>query len=319
MVKKVLTMARNERDHGGGLDAAIAHFGGTRSDWIDLSTGINPRPYTTLPPPQDAWTALPDDGANDALIRAARSFWNVPAAAAVLPVPGCSSAIAQIPYLATAGHAAIPGPTYNEHAASFANAGWTVGDEGHAAAQVVVHPNNPTGHYWDAVPQAELTIIDESFCDVSPDQSLMHLATKPGHLVLKSFGKFWGLAGLRLGFVIGDPAHIQSLKNRLGPWPVSGPALAIGAQALTDIAWANATRKWLQDQITSMDKIMVDASATPMGSVPLFRTYEVEDAAAWQTKLAQAKIWSRVFPYNPKWLRLGVPTDAALTRLRAAL
>ncbi len=312
-------MARNHRDHGGGLDAAIAHFGGARSDWFDLSTGINPRPFPTGTVPPDSWNALPDDRANEALINAARQFWDIPSAAAVLPVPGCSAAIAQIPFLATAATAVIPGPTYNEHAASFKNAGWTIEENGSGAAHVIVHPNNPTGHFWEAAPTQELTIIDESFCDVAPDQTLVALAALPGHLLLKSFGKFWGLAGLRLGFVIGDPGLVQTLKDRLGPWPVSGPALTIGTQALSNPAWAAETRTWLEGQMAAMDTIMVQAAAVPMGSVPLFRTYTVEDAASWQTKLAQVKIWSRVFPYNEKWLRLGVPTDAALARLKEAL
>ncbi len=312
-------MARNDRDHGGGLDRAIAQYGGDRAGWVDLSTGINPRAFALADLPNDAWTALPDQCADDHLCAAARAFWNVPDGAAILAVPGCSSAIAQIPYLAAPGAVRIPGPTYNEHAASFAAAGWQLNGTDPAQAQVIVHPNNPTGHFHDAAPDAALVVIDESFCDVAPAATMIARATQPGHLVLKSFGKFWGLAGLRLGFVVGDAALVQALKVRLGPWPVSGPALAIGTQALTDRAWADDTRDWLRGQMAALDDVMAPHGAHPMGDVPLFRTYRVDDAAQWQNRLARAHIWSRVFPYDPHWLRLGVPTQAALDRVKAAL
>ena len=165
---------RNARDHGGGLDAAVAEFGGAKDDWIDLSTGINPVPYTFAPPPPHAWAALPDQGAGDALITAARQFWNVPDGAAILPTAGCSSAIALIPLLHPAHRVEIAGPTYNEHAASFAHHGWDVAQTApDAAARVVVNPNNPTGEFQTPAPAPLLTIIDESFCDIAPNRKIM--------------------------------------------------------------------------------------------------------------------------------------------------
>ena len=232
----------SKRDHGGGIDAAAARFGGKRADWLDLSTGINPVPYPLPKLSADAWTALPDSGAFDLLTARARAFWNIPAAAAVLATPGASAAIAMLPRLITTGKVAIPGPTYNEHGAAFRAAGWTLADDA-TDAMVVVHPNNPDGLQWQADQlNTPFTIIDESFGDVQPDASLMALATRPGTVLLKSFGKFWGLAGLRLGFAIGDPAIIAKLGAALGPWQVAGPALQIGAEALSDFEWADETR-----------------------------------------------------------------------------
>lgn len=315
-------MARNARDHGGGLDAAVEKFGGKKSDWFDLSTGINPRPFPLHEDiPAWSWSALPDQKADDALCAAARKFWNVPKDAAILAVPGCSSAIAQIPFLVPCGEAVIQQHTYNEHAASFVHADWTISNTSNNAANaaVIVHPNNPTGHFWTDPPDYDLVVIDESFCDIAPDQSLIAQTTKPGRLVLKSFGKFWGLAGLRLGFVIGDPALIAELKSRLGPWPVSGPALYIGTLALSDTQWCAAARIWLKTQIEKLDQTMADFGATPLGNVSLFRTYEHSDPADLQNKLAEHRIWTRTFPYSDTWIRLGVPTDPALARLKASL
>ncbi|MGH1354701.1 MAG: threonine-phosphate decarboxylase CobD [Thalassovita sp.] len=312
-------MSEQPRDHGGGIDAAAAHFGGARADWIDLSTGINPVPYPVTDLPQDAWTALPDAGAFAGLEQAARRYWNIPDQAAVLAAPGASSLIARIPLLRASGHVDIPQPTYNEHWAAFENAGWSLGTN-ELGARVLVHPNNPTGawHDPDAL-SAPLTIIDESFCDVAPDRSLIAETAQPGRIVLKSFGKFWGLAGMRLGFAIGQPDDINQLKAALGPWPVSGPALAIGTQALQDTAWAEKTRQRLTKDTARLDTLMHTAGARLHGGTTLFRLYHVDDAAQWQDRLARHQIWTRIFPYSDHFLRLGLPAPDGWSRLEAAL
>lgn len=316
------------RDHGGGVDAACARYGGARRDWIDLSTGINPQPYPVPALPARAWTDLPDRAAQDALAEAARQFWAVPEGAQILAAPGASALIARIPGLLLPGRVAIPGPTYNEHAAAFRGAGWQV-DTGpepkqDAPARVVVHPNNPDGRLWSdlATPgraRLDLLIIDESFCDICPEDSLVHLADQPGVIVLKSFGKFWGLAGLRLGFAIAAPQTITALSEMLGPWPVSGPALEVGAAALRDPDWAQATRTRLSADADRMDALLTGAGARVAGGTPLFRLYDVDDAAAWQDRLARHHIWSRIFPYSATWLRLGLPPADGWTRLEQAL
>lgn len=320
-------MSRPARDHGGGLVAAAAAHGGAPGDWLDLSTGINPAPYPVPNLPARAWTRLPDRDLDRACTGAARRFWQVPEAAGVLAVPGLSSAIARMPGLTEAAQVHIPGPTYNEHAAAFAAAGRQViasrDGGGDAGARVVVHPNNPDGRLARAeelrAGRGGLTVIDESFCDCCPEQSLVALAAEPGVLVLKSFGKFWGLAGARLGFAIGDPVLLERLSELLGPWPVSGPALGLGARALEDFDWAAATRARLVRDAARLDGLMGGAGAGLLGGTSLFRLYDVGDAAAWQDRLARARIWSRVFPYAPGWLRLGLPDAGGWARLEAAL
>ncbi len=311
------------RDHGGGVDGAIACFGGQRCDWIDLSTGINPVPYPLGQLPPTAWATLPDQAATDALLGAARAVWQVPKAAAILAAPGASALIARLPALRPAGHVAIDGPTYNEHAAGFQAAGWQLAAHGQATpadARVIVHPNNPTGHWHSGfTPDTAFSVIDESFCDVAPENSLLPQLDLQKSLVLKSFGKFWGLAGLRLGFAIGNPADIAQLAQMLGPWPVSGPALHIGARALADHDWAAATRTRLQADAARMDAEMAAQKARPLGGTTLFRLYQVEDALAWQAHLARAHIWSRVFPYARTWLRLGLPAPKDWPRVSAAI
>lgn len=287
---------------------------------MDLSTGINPQPFPVPTVSAAAWTALPDKAAVQALNDAARAFWSVPDQADILAAPGASALIAHMPLLLDPARVVIPAPTYNEHAASFRNAGWDVLPGGVGEARVLVHPNNPDGRVWRAEDVgAGLTIIDESFCDICPEQSLIHVADRPGVIVLKSFGKFWGLAGLRLGFAIGAPETLQVLAEMLGPWPVSGPALEIGAAALRDEEWATQTRKRLTEDAARLDEMTIAAGAQLLGGTSLFRLYEVDDAAAWQDRLAQHHIWSRIFPYSQTWLRFGLPPAHGWDRLRVAL
>ncbi|EYD78042.1 L-threonine 3-O-phosphate decarboxylase [Rubellimicrobium mesophilum DSM 19309] len=307
------------RDHGGGLDAAMARHGGARGDWLDLSTGINPVPYPLPPIPPHAWTALPDRAATEALVVAARTFWRVPDAAEVVPAPGLSALIARLPQALGATRIRIPGPTYNEYAASFSAAGIPLTDDSDAPA-VLVHPNNPTGRLWPAEALPSLAVLDESFCDVTPEATHVARAAHPGTLVLKSFGKFWGLAGLRLGFAILAPGPIATrLHDALGPWPVSGPALAIGARALSDPAWAEAARSRLAADAHRLDALLTARGASVAGGTTLFRLYEVDDAQAWHDRLARTHVLSRVFPYSRTWLRLGLPHPDRWAHLEAAL
>lgn len=309
-----------KRDHGGGIDAAITRYGGVRAGWVDLSTGINPVPYPIPALPADAWTALPDTQAFEDLYQAARGFWGVPDGADILAAPGASALIARLPALCAAGQVEITTPTYNEHGAAFEAAGWQRGIGG---ARVVVHPNNPDGRIWTEIEVAgdrALTVIDESFCDICPEVSLVHMANQPGVVVLKSFGKFWGLAGMRLGFAIARPETLAKLAAMIGPWAVCGPALATGAAALRDEDWATATRARLAQDADRLDVLMAGAGADVVGGTTLFRLYAVDNAAVWQDHLARFHIWSRIFPYSTTWLRLGLPGNGdAWDRLERAL
>ena len=307
-------MSGDKRDHGGNLDAARQAWGGERQDWIDLSTGINPIPYPVPHLNAELWTALPDETALANLIAAGKRFWNVPNNQSLIAAPGASALIAALPGLREAGRVAIDSPTYNEHAGSFLAHGWdVVSSEDSAEARVIVHPNNPDGKIFqgDALDRYQFVIIDESFADPNPELTLSALAHHPGVIILKSFGKFWGLAGLRLGFAIGHPDTIEAIRARLGPWSVSGPALDIGTRALLDSAWAKKTRQRLITDANRLDRLVLQSGHTHLvGGSPLFRLYETSNAEAAQNAFANKKIWTRRFPYSDTWLRLGLPGSA---------
>lgn len=319
------------RDHGGNIDGAIARFGGHAEDWIDLSTGINRVPYPLPALSDTAWRSLPTRTAQDALIRTAARAYDTQAA--ILPLAGAQAAIQMIPRLRPPGTARVLTPTYNEHAACLRAAGWAVDEVSDLAAlagadlAVVVNPNNPDGREYtpaqlqSLAPQVGLLVVDESFADPRPDLSVAPLAgAQTGLLVLRSFGKFYGLAGARLGFVLGHQADIAALSDMAGPWPVSGAALEIGQTALADAGWARATTARLRVESPRMDTQALGAGWQCAGGTDLFRLYDTPDASAAQTRLARAHIWSRIFPWSDRLIRLGLPgTPAEWDRLTRAL
>jgi cobalamin biosynthesis protein CobC len=302
------------RDHGGNLDMIRAARGG--DDWIDLSTGINRVPYPLPPIPPSAWSALPLASARDALLQAAARAYGTQAP--MVALAGAQAAIQMLPLVAGKGLVRVLGPTYNEHAACFAAAGWRVDEVGAlsdlagADVAVVVNPNNPDGRVHDRAElltlrgRVGMLVVDESFADPVPGLSVAAHAGN-GIMVLRSFGKFYGLAGVRLGFAIGDEGVIARLNAMAGPWPVAGPALDIGTAALADTAWARATTQRLAQEGPRMDALARGAGWRLAGGTHLFRLYDTPDAAAAQDRLAAHRIWSRIFPWSPRLIRLGLP------------
>ena len=244
---------------------------------------------------------------------------------AVVSAPGASALIATLPSVFRGNSAYIPDPTYNEHRAAFHANGWIVREGKASDVTVIVNPNNPTGRLWElAEVQSEQVIVDESFCDVTPESSLLHQIAQsdmPGPwVILKSFGKFWGLAGLRLGFAICKAEVANRLRDQLGPWAVSGPACEIGAAALSDPDWSDRTRTELKTSSERLDQLLSYAGFSVVGGTSLFRLAQVEQAQHWYERLATANILTRKFPYSDHWLRFGLPaTEQAWERLERAL
>lgn len=318
------------RDHGGNLDAAMAEFGGTRDDWLDLSTGINPRSYPVPELTADAWDMLPTKTDQQRLISSAQSAFatNWPC----LPTAGAQAGIQMIPRVLPTGRARVIGPTYNEHAASLIASGWAVDVVSDltslpgADLAVVVNPNNPDGATYTPqlllklAAQVGVLVVDESFCDPHPELSLLSHALPRNVTVLRSFGKFYGLAGLRLGFTFGPQTIIDKLKELSGPWPVSGPAIQVGCQAYADTNWQDETITRLARDAQRLDQLAERADWKILGGTTLFRLYETANAEAAQCHLAHHHIWSRIFPYSDTWIRLGLPDgEDAWTQVENAL
>jgi cobalamin biosynthetic protein CobC len=324
--------------HGGDITQAMAQFGGTRESWLDFSTGINPRAWPIrhdLPDP--IWQHLPTKADEIALLDAARAAYRVPNDITVVAAPGTQALIQWLPRLAVDGPAAIVTPTYSEHAASWRESGHKViaiksidAIPEQARHIVLVNPNNPDGRIVDLAALARTAsivakrdgwlIIDEAFADVVPAISAVGLCARYPVVILRSFGKFYGLAGLRLGFALASQPIANQIKKALGPWACSGPALMIGAAALRDDTWANATRAWLTQQADALDDVLQQAGFTTAGGTSLYRLVRHRNALAIHEQLAVQHIWCRRFDWDKSVLRFGPAKDeASLARLAAAL
>lgn len=325
-----------ELPHGGRLDEARRRFPGAPEPFLDLSTGINPTPYPLPALDPNAWTRLPEPDALDALQRAAALAYGVSDPDMVVAAPGTQILISLLPHLLGQASAAVLGPTYGEHRAAWHNAGrpthevTRLDDLATAPAGVLCNPNNPDGQRHrsaDLLTLADrfaakrgILIVDEAFVDTDSALSLVGALPHPALLVLRSFGKFYGLAGLRLGFALCAPERAQPLRRALGPWAVSGPAAGIATQALNDQTWQDWSRAALAHSADRLDMMLSAAGLSVRGGTTLFRLTASPDASSLYGRLGQAGILVRRFDDHPDWLRFGLPADqSAWDRLENAL
>lgn len=318
--------------HGGRLSAARAAYPHAPQPWLDLSTGVNPQPWTGPRATLEALARLPDPDEIAALEAvAARAFGADPAC--VVAVPGAEAGIRALPNLTGVQTVAIASPTYGGHAEAWALAGVPPREADRrdldgAQALVLVNPNNPDGARCDpgvlretAARQAAeggWLIVDESFADTAPRLSLAANLT-PGLVVLRSFGKFYGLPGVRLGFLLAEPAFAARARAHFGDWRISAEAIAAGTQAYADIAWREATLTRLSADAARLDAMLTAAGFEIVGGTPLFRLTSSPDAAARFAKLADQGVLTRPFSHEPSWLRFGLPSPEGWDRLKAAL
>jgi cobalamin biosynthetic protein CobC len=323
--------------HGGDLAAARTLFPGAPEPFLDLSTGINPNPYPVGQLPPDVFTRLPQQDALARLARIAAETYAAPSPAYVAVAPGSQIVMTQLAGLVAKGRALALGPTYAEHARAAALAGHKVvaADDveqlGDAAFAVIVNPNNPDGRLIakDALLSLAgrlrrrdgLLVVDEAFMEVAPEDASLGDAVGCGNLVvLRSFGKFYGLPGLRLSFALAAPEIAGRLAAALGPWPVSGAAPVIGAEALSDGAWRKATRASLEAAARRLDALLADAGLDIVGGTNLFRLVWTREAERIFRRLGERGVLVRRFELQPEWLRIGLPgSEAEWQRLAAAL
>jgi cobalamin biosynthesis protein CobC len=323
--------------HGGDLAAARRLFPGAPEPFVDLSTGINPFPYRLPRLSADVFARLPDSAAAAALAEIAEKAYGAPSAAHVVPAPGTQILLPLVAGLRPPGRAVIVAPTYGEFARAAALAGHSAVERRDLASaadcQLVfaANPNNPDGRLFaasDLIALADtlrgrggLLVVDEAYMDVGPaGESLAPHLSRGNIIVLRSFGKFFGLPGLRLGFALAAPSVAARISATFGPWAVSGPALTIGAKALADAPWIEKTRMRLAKTAGKLDTLLRAADLKIIGGTSLFRLVDTPAADELFDHLGRAGILVRMFPERAGWLRFGLPANKeAWRRLQIAL
>lgn len=319
-------------EHGGRLLRAARAQGIPAAQWLDLSTGISPWPWPVPPVPASAWHRLPED--DDGLVEAACDYYG---AAELLPVAGSQAAIQALPLLRPPCRVGVIAPGYAEHAHGWRNAGHAVdtvaaasllADPDRYDVVVLIHPNNPGGERF-APPDllalhARLAahggwlIVDEAFMDAHPADSLCAHA-REGLVVLRSVGKFFGMAGARAGFVCGDAAVLSALRERLGPWTLSGPTRWALRQALCDVVWQRQARERLHAASARLSALLDAHGLRDGGGSAFFQWRRHPAARDLHEALGRQAVLVRLFDAPPS-LRFGLPADEeAFARLDAAL
>jgi cobalamin biosynthetic protein CobC len=312
--------------HGGDLDEARRLFPQAPEPWIDLSTGINPIPYPVPAMPASLFARLPSPAGHRDLEEAAAEAYGTKDAGKVIAAPGTQVLISLLPHLRPGSRVAILGPTYAEHAHAWRKAGHEVVEvealdriEG-ADVVVVVNPNNPDGRLLDRVALLRLVadlrsregwlVVDEAFADFNSGESLV--PSLPGNaIVLRSFGKTYGLAGVRIGFAVAPEVIAMRLRSALGPWAVSGPAIEVGRLALRDREWLDAARAARTADACRLDTLLSPVAEGPLQGTVLYRLLRIRHAPELFRHLGEHGIWVRRFQYDPALLRFGLPGEEA--------
>jgi len=320
--------------HGGDVASAARLFPDAPKPWIDLSTGINPHPYPIPAIPPEAWTRLPDLGALAELEALAAARYRAAASAEVVAAPGSQAIIQSLSLIVPARRVGVLAPTYQGHERAWGRRVERVAALGELAdydVAIVVNPNNPDGRVVPAsalrdlagrlAARGGLLIVDEAFGDFDGvEHSLAAALPERGAVVLRSFGKTYGLAGLRLGFAVAAPDLAAKIRAALGSWAVGGPAITIAARALADDEWLSTMRGRLADEAPRLDGILTAAGWEVIGGTRLFRLARHADAGERFLALLEAGILTRPFADAPDRLRFGLPADErAWARLAEAL
>jgi len=315
--------------HGGRLREAMAAFPHAPLPWLDLSTGINPEPWPGARASDDALRRLPDPHDLAELETAAARAFGVADPGRVVATSGAEAALRLLPGLIGGGEVALLVPIYGGHVES-----WTafsprlvaaLDDPAVAKARVLVlvNPNNPDGRRLARADLAGLaakrsdagqwTVVDESFVEVAPELSVADLEIDR-LVVLRSFGKFYGLPGVRLGFAIGDKSLLRDIRTLFGDWPVGAEAIALGRGAYADEAWRVSARVWLSAQAGAVDAVLAAAGLSPLGGCDLFRWVGAAHAHGLFAQLCAQGVLTRPFQGCPDRLRIGLPSRREFNR-----
>lgn len=319
-------------EHGGNLAQAAEKYGIALENWLDLSTGINPIGYPVPAIPAQIWQRLPMD--DDGLLAAARAYYGCQN---ILPTAGSQAALQALPALRKPCVVAVLDPMYKEHAHAWRNHGHDVrafnslqdsATFNHADVILLCNPNNPSAAKFDPADLLDLhtklqkrggwLIVDEAFIDCTPQQSVAQWTDLDGLFVLRSLGKFFGLAGLRVGFLLAQQVQLDRVQQMIGPWSISGASRYVTKLALADIDWQQATRHRLETDSQRLATLLQTYGLKPDNGTTLFQLVHTPHFEKLHQHLAEHGVWVRVFK-ELSALRFGLPPEHGWAKLEAAL
>ena len=317
-------MLHSEKHHGGDLEWAKNHFSKNHSNWLDLSTGINPTAYPFVLNNYFDYNSLPSNTLLQNCKGACLKFFGCRNHNELLIAPGSQILISQLPHIFQNKKVAIISPTYGEHAPAWKSGGHHVelvqslskAEAINPDIILLVNPNNPNGNFFDSdtlhrvaenqKSKGGYLIVDEAFIDIMPEKSCSKFSDMDGLIILRSFGKFFGLGGVRLGAMIAPDEICYAINQRIGPWAVSSSALSIATQAYLDEAWINSQKHELRFCAKKMDQMLISVGCDIIGGTDLFRLVSFNRSKDLFQHLGEEGIYVRHFEYNDQWLRFGL-------------
>lgn len=309
-------------NHGGRLNRAVKKFNIPIENWIDLSTGINPNHWPIPNIPDKCFTRLPED--DDGLVEAARKYYQ---ADNLLPVAGSQSVIQLLPLLREKSKVAVPDIGYAEHAHQWQTAGHEIifyktsnldNIVNDVDVLIIINPNNPTGEIvtqkqllaWHKILQSKQgwLIVDEAFADAEEIPSIVNMSHQSGLIVLRSIGKFFGMAGVRSGFVFAEKNLLKEINEKLGPWVLTGVSRYVTTMALLDNEWILNSKQALNQTSDSMHDLILGCSGVTPSGTKLFKTIVHVQAEEIFELFAMQGVLVRLLD-NKKGIRFGMPGD----------
>ena len=329
-------------NHGGNLQQASEIYGVSMDAWLDMSTGISPWSYPVDDLPSNVWRDLPPS--NDELIATAKKYYQIDEQNVVVS-PGSQLSIRLLPQLFAKSKVALPVLGYQEHALSWKLAGHQLCfyqnveeliqliEDGKVDHAVVINPNNPSCEKTTKEKLSYISnsikgvlLVDEAFMDfyqTAPSQipessfgSAISLNAE-NVIVVRSIGKFFGLAGLRLGFVIGLHPVLQKLQTLFQPWAINHASMLISRQALADTQWQEQQRLKIKAGAKQLEPLLFslcqDFQELRIENTALFCSVFAQsiDVQKLHKQLAMLGVWTRMSNPDDKqaWLRFGLVGD----------
>lgn len=317
--------------HGGNLRQVAKKYGYPIEQWLDLSTGINPSGFKPAPLSDACWQRLPEN--DDGLIEAALNYYGQ---SNFVLTPGSQWMIQNLPAIKETlvgpeqidiGPVLLPKQGYQEHRLAWQESGFdieyyeaqpTISQLNHCSVCVVIQPNNPTGQCYD---QSQLNdwlailkdneawlVVDEAFVDCTPDKSMLDRSGEEGLIVLRSIGKFFGLAGIRIGCIFAWTALLEKVNAAMGPWAISHPSREVAIQAFHNINWQRYAIEKCHDQSKKLRDVLIKYFQIKPTGTALFQTVYLDRSEEIFEHLCQHKILVRLLDCQTG-LRFGLPPD----------